>query len=201
MQPDFEPIAHHASYLLSAPTLKSCPESELSEICLIGRSNVGKSSIINALTNHKGLAHTSNRPGKTQSMNYYSMDERFFLVDLPGYGYAKVSQKQRASWERNMQEYLLGRKQLELVLHIVDCRHKPKEQDNEYFFWLAEHQIPFLVVLSKADKVSKNVASKHQAYTERILEEMNIEVPVIPVSAETGRGLTKLASYIKDFTQ
>jgi GTP-binding protein len=200
MNHDFQPIARQAKYVLSAPTLAQCPDHETTEVCMIGRSNVGKSSLINALVGHNSLARTSNQPGKTQSMNFYDMDGKFFVVDLPGNGYAKVSQKQRAGWERCMQEYLLGRKPLSLIIHIIDCRHKPTQQDQDYFFWLAEHQLPYLVVLSKADKVSRNESLKRKKEVEKLLGDMNIEVPVLPVSAETKRGLSSLAEYILEFT-
>jgi|AntAceMinimDraft_1070359.scaffolds.fasta_scaffold12231_2 GTP-binding protein len=198
--PIFEPIAKNPVYVLSAPTLKSCPVSELPEICLMGRSNVGKSSLINGLVNRKNLARTSNQPGKTQAMNYYDMDGRYYFVDLPGYGYAKVSQKLRMSWERNMAEFLINRKQLQLVIHIVDARHEPSAKDKEYFYWLAEQELPYLIVLSKADKISKNEGSKRKAEVRKLLSKMNIEVPVILVSAEKARGLDELIDYIKEFS-
>lgn len=198
--PLFEPLAKNPVYLLSAPTLKSCPDSTLPEICLMGRSNVGKSSLINGLVNRKNLARTSNQPGKTQAMNYYEMDGVFYLVDLPGYGYAKVSQKLRLSWEKNMAEYLTKREQLQLILHIIDARHEPSAKDKEYFYWLAEQELPYLVVLSKADKISKNEGIKRQNQVRKLLTKMNIEVPVVLVSAEKTRGLEELMSYIKEFS-
>lgn len=198
--PLFEPLAKNPVYLLSAPTLKSCPDSTLPEICLMGRSNVGKSSLINGLVNRKNLARTSNQPGKTQAMNYYEMDGVFYLVDLPGYGYAKVSQKLRLSWEKNMAEYLTKREQLQLILHIIDARHEPSAKDKEYFYWLAEQELPYLVVLSKADKISKNEGIKRQNQVRKLLTKMNIEVPVVLVSAEKTRGLEELMTYIKEFS-
>lgn len=197
---EFEPIAKNPEYLLSVPLLAKCPTEEIPEVCMMGRSNVGKSSLINGLCGRKNIARTSNQPGKTQSMNFYAMDGLFHLVDLPGYGYAKVSQKRRASWERNMKEYLLGREQLQLILHIVDARHLPTSEDRDYFFWLAEQQLPYLVILSKTDKISKNETTKRIKEVKKILGDMNIEVPVLPVSAEKKVGLIEVANYIKDFT-
>ena len=174
-----------AEYLLSAPDLDYCPPDNKPEICYAGRSNVGKSSIINAFTRRKRLAHTSNSPGKTRNLNYYLIDDSWYLVDLPGYGYAKISKKEQSRWGREMKRYLLERKTLELVVVIVDIRHKPSELDEEFMFWLAENGIPFCIILNKSDKISKNKIIQQKAAVSGLLDDMNIEVPIFTVSAQT----------------
>ena len=143
-----------ATFITSAPQLEDCPPMILPEFCFAGRSNVGKSSLINALLKRKNLARTSNMPGKTQQMNYYKVGEAFYLVDLPGYGYAKVPKTERERWGKNIRVYLTERETLRLVLHVIDARHPPSALDEDFFYWLATEQIPFSVVLSKADKIS-----------------------------------------------
>ena len=167
-----------ATFITSAPRLEDCPPESLPEICFAGRSNVGKSSLINGLLNRKKLARTSNVPGKTQQMNYYQIGDACFFVDLPGYGYAKVPIKERNRWGRNIREYLLNRKALKLIVHLVDVRHKPTTLDEDFIFWMASNQMPFCVLLSKADKISKNKVASAKADIKKILAEMNIVVPI-----------------------
>lgn len=190
-----------AKFVTGAPDLDACPDPSHPEICFAGRSNVGKSSFINALLNHKGLARTSNRPGKTQQMNYYEVDDRCFFVDLPGYGYAKVSKKERERWGRDIKTYLEKRETLRLVLHIVDSRHEPTQLDEEFFYWLAVNRMPFCIILSKSDKLSNNKQRQSRARIRRILKEMNIEVPVILCSAETRQGIDEARQLITDFIE
>jgi GTP-binding protein len=190
-----------AEYLLSAPDLGVCPEDGKPEICFAGRSNVGKSSVINALTRRKKLAHTSNSPGKTRSLNYYLIDDSWYLVDMPGYGYAKISKKEQARWGREMKRYLLERQTLQLVVVLLDIRHKPSSLDEEFLFWLGEHQIPFCIVLNKSDKISKNRASQQENAVARLLHEMNIEVPVFAVTANNPDSLDDFFHFAMDFVQ
>jgi len=187
-----------AEYLLSAPDLSICPVDGLPEICFAGRSNVGKSSVINALTRRKKLAHTSNSPGKTRSLNYYLIDDTWYLVDMPGYGYAKVSKKEQSRWGREMKRYLLEREQLQLVVVIIDVRHKPSALDEEFIFWLGEQRIPFCVIQNKTDKISKNQAARSQSELEQLLDEMNIEVPVFQISALHPDTLEKFQSFTEE---
>ncbi|PWN05362.1 ribosome biogenesis GTP-binding protein YihA/YsxC [Rhodohalobacter mucosus] len=189
-----------ARFITSAPKLSDCPPESLPEICFAGRSNVGKSSIINKITNRKRLARTSNTPGKTQQMNYYEIDDSFYLVDLPGFGYAKVPKKERDRWGRDIQNYLLKRNTLHLVLHLVDSRHPPSKLDEEFFYWLGSNQKPFAILLTKADKISNNKLRSSLAAIRKILEEMNIDVPVIPCSAQSGKGIEEIRSLILEFT-
>jgi len=188
-----------AQFLTSAPSLKDCPPEDLPEVCFAGRSNVGKSSFINALVNRKKLARTSNVPGKTQQMNYYKLDDFCYLVDLPGYGFAKVPQKERERWGKNIREYLMNRASISLIVHLVDARHEPTSLDKDLFYWMAVNEKPFCVVLSKSEKLSHNKQQKSKATVKQVLEEMNIEVPVIITSAESKKGIEETQELITEF--
>ncbi|MFO7846174.1 MAG: ribosome biogenesis GTP-binding protein YihA/YsxC [Balneolaceae bacterium] len=190
-----------ATFITGAPSLSECPPAEIPEFCFAGRSNVGKSSLINKITNKRRLARTSNTPGKTQQMNYYKIDNAFYLVDLPGFGFAKVPQKERERWGKDIQKYLLHRDTLQLILHLVDARHNPTQLDEDFFFWMASNGLPFSVILTKADKLSNNKLAISKKKVKTVLSEMNIEVPLISVSAETGTGLSELRSLILEFKQ
>lgn len=190
-----------ARFITSAPALKDCPEETHSEFCFAGRSNVGKSSLINKITNKKRLARTSNTPGKTQQMNYYEIDDSFFLVDLPGFGFARAPKKERERWGRDIQQYLLNRSTLKMVMHLVDCRHEPTKLDEEFFLWLATNHLPFAVLMAKADKLSTNKLAKSKKQVLSILSEMNIEVPVITCSAQSGKGIDEIQSLILEFNE
>lgn len=195
----YVPVFGQAEFVLSAPKMTFCPEDNLPEFCLAGRSNVGKSSIVNALTNQNKLAKTSNVPGKTREMNYFRINQSWYLVDLPGYGYAKVSKKEQERWGRAMTEYLLNREQLRLVLIILDIRHKPHDSDIDFMFWLAENGIPFANIFNKKDKIGKTQAQEALAGLRRLHDEINIEVPVVSISAEKKDGLEELEALISDF--
>lgn len=154
-----------ANFITSAPSLKECPTWTLPEIAMVGRSNVGKSSLINKLTNRKGLAKTSNTPGKTRLINFYEINKTFSLVDLPGYGYAKVSHSIQATWQKNLETYLSKRDNLMLIIQLIDARHGPQPNDLQMAAWLASQRLPVLVVMTKVDKLSKNDLSKQLALT------------------------------------
>jgi GTP-binding protein len=188
-----------AEFVKGATQLSECPPPEFPEICFAGRSNVGKSSLINALMNHGGLARTSNTPGKTQQMNYYKIDEEAYFVDLPGFGYAQVSKKERERWGRDIRDYLLDRKTLRLILHLVDIRHKPTQLDEEFFYWMGSNRMPFAVILSKADKLTRNKQNQSKFRLERILDEMNIEVPIVIASSEKRQGLEDIKTLANEF--
>lgn len=190
-----------AKFITSAPSIRDCPEESLPEFCFAGRSNVGKSSLINKITNRKRLARTSNTPGKTQQMNYYNIDNRCYFVDLPGFGFAKVPEKERKRWGRDIQEYLNKRSTLRLILHLVDSRHPPSKLDEEFFYWMASNEMPFSVILTKADKLSNNKVSSSKRRVLRILKEMNIEVPVLACSAESDAGVANIKELIIDFLE
>lgn len=189
-----------AEFVKSAPNLELCPPPGLPEVCMAGRSNVGKSSLINKLVNQHKLARTSNRPGKTQLINYYNIDDTIYLVDLPGFGYAKVPDKERQRWGRDIREYLQKRDTLHLVIHLVDARHKPTKLDQDFFYWLAVRQLPFAVILSKADKLSNNKQKQSESRVRKLLSNMNIEVPIILTSTEDKTGIHEVQKLIKEFT-
>lgn len=191
----------NATFVKSAPSLSDCPPPEFPEVCFAGRSNVGKSSLINAIVNHRGLARTSNTPGKTQLMNYYLVDHKIYLVDLPGFGFAKVPKKERERWGRDIRDYILNRETIRLVLHLVDIRHEPTDLDEDFFYWLGMNRLPFGVVLAKADKLSRNKQNQSKFRLEKILDEMNIEVPIIISSAERRKGIDKITKLITEFTE
>lgn len=190
-----------AEFVTSAPSLEVCPDPYFPEICFAGRSNVGKSSLINALVNHRGLARTSNVPGKTQQMNYYRVDDKLFLVDLPGFGYAKVSKEERERWGQDIRDYLLERSTLRLVIHLVDIRHKPSDLDEQFFYWLGVNRLPFIVALTKGDKLSHNKRQASKARLKRILDEMNIEVPIVITSVKDNLGVDEVEEFIAEFAQ
>ena len=190
----------NARFLTSAPDLATCPEPLVPEVCFAGRSNVGKSSLINALVNRKKLAFTSNVPGKTQTINYYDIDGKMYLVDLPGYGFAKVPEKERKRWGKAIKRYLSERSTLKLVLHIADARHKPTKLDEELFYWLASNQRPFAVLMSKGDKLSHNKRQKSIKQFKDVIEEMNIEVPIIPYSANKLDQIDSIRELILEFS-
>lgn len=164
----------------------------LPEISFLGRSNVGKSSLLNSLLSRKGLARTSNTPGRTQSINFFLINERFYFVDLPGYGYAKVSKTMRADWGKMAEEYLAERQELQLSIHLVDSRHKPTALDKNLHEWLVYHQKNHIVVATKADKLSSN---KLKISLEQIEKEMP-ESRIIAYSSETGKGKEALWNEI-----
>jgi len=149
-------IVHSANFITSAPALASCPESEWPEIAFAGRSNVGKSSLINCLLNRKGLVRTSSTPGRTQLLNYFAINEALHFVDLPGYGFARAPRSVREKWQPMVHGYLQGRESLRAVIWLLDVRRDPSPEDLEFLDWLEESEIPTIPVVTKVDKVSKN---------------------------------------------
>ncbi len=166
----------------------------LPEIAFLGRSNVGKSSLINSLLQRKGLARTSNTPGRTQSINFFLINETFYFVDLPGYGYAKVSKTMRSDWGKMAEEYLSKREALRLFIQLVDARHKPTELDKQLNEWLVFHQKNHLIVATKADNLSNNKLNKSLQEIEQALPESKI----IAYSATTGKGRDALWREIEN---
>jgi len=187
------------AFVKGAVSLDDCPVANWPEIALAGRSNVGKSSLINALANRKNIAHTSNVPGKTQQMNFYEVDQTFHFVDLPGYGFAKAPEEERKKWGRFIKEYLMERQTLLVTIQLIDIRHKPTKLDEEFIYWMAKHRRPFIIVLNKADKLSGNKQQNSLAMVKHLLEVMNIEVPVIICSSKTQKNITKIKEIIRDF--
>lgn len=168
---------------ISAVSQKQYPTSNLPEIALAGRSNVGKSSFINRIIGRKNLVRTSAKPGKTRTLNFYMINELFYFVDVPGYGYAQVSKQEREKWGIMMEEYFETRDQLELVVLVVDIRHEPTKEDIQMYEYITYLEIPLLVVATKLDKVSKSKRQQHINRMNRIFS--NDDVTVIPFSAMT----------------
>lgn len=177
----------NSSFVTSAVLLSQCPDDELPEIAFAGRSNVGKSSLINMLMGRKGLAKTSSTPGKTQLINFYDIDGLFRFVDLPGYGYAKVSKTHKATWGKMIEDYLRGRKNLVDVMLLVDLRHKPTDEDVQMYNWIKEFGFNGIVVGTKADKLTKNQLFKNTLLIRDTLG-MTAEAVLLPVSSEAKTG-------------
>lgn len=149
-----------AKFLTSAPSIKECPKLNLPEFALIGRSNVGKSSFINSLVNQKGLAKTSNKPGKTRLINLFLINESFVIADLPGYGYAGVSDKMQRVWQKNLEEYLLKREEIVSLIQFIDSRHPIQKNDLQMSEWINYNQLPAFGICAKVDEISKNLITK-----------------------------------------
>ena len=176
-----------AEFIISAVKPEQYPTDGLPEIALAGRSNVGKSSFINRLIHRKNLARTSSKPGKTQPLNYYKVNEMFYFVDVPGYGYAKVSKSEREAWGRMLENYLTTHAPLSLVLVIVDLRHAPSADDCQMVDYLLHYKIPFAVVATKADKIPKGKREKHLKIVKETLQ-LPKYVQVIMFSAQEDIG-------------
>jgi GTP-binding protein len=176
-----------AAFLGSAAGPEGYPKADLPEVALAGRSNVGKSTLINALLNRKGLAKTSGTPGKTRLINFYDVDGRCHLVDLPGYGFARVAPREQAAWRRRIEGYLAGRKALKLVVLLVDIRHPPAATDRQMVAWLGHAKVPVLLVATKRDKLGRGAATKAAAALQA-----DLGAPVIAVSARKREGLVTL---------
>ena len=187
----------NVSFLLSAYTIGQLPPPDRPDIAFAGRSNVGKSSLINRLVNRTSLVKTSGKPGKTQSLNYFLLDEALYLVDLPGYGFARVSQETRRSWQGLISQYVETRPSLACVVVIIDLRHELKTLDRELIDWLRYHHIHFLPVYTKADKLSRNEQQKNAA----VLDAGLTLTPAgrIVFSARTGQGVEELRQRLAAF--
>ena len=170
-----------SKHITSAVNPEGYPESDLPEIAMVGRSNVGKSSVINFLTGRKSLARVGNTPGKTRLINFFSLEDKLLLVDLPGYGYAQVSKEERARWGKIVETYLHQRGQLRLVLMLADIRHKPTADDKLMYEWLCSMGKPHIILATKADKISRTHYREHMNEIRKTLDVMP-GVPVIPVS-------------------
>ena len=179
-----------ANYVASYPSVTKCPPADKPEYAFIGRSNVGKSSLINMLTNHKRLAKTSSSPGKTQMINYFDINRRWYLVDLPGYGYAKISKKKRQEWRRMIENYLLQRSSLAAACILIDSNVPPQEVDLEFLDWAGKVQLPIIIIFTKVDKSKSNrVEQNIEAFKNKMLESWE-EMPqyfITSANKEQGR--------------
>lgn len=186
-----------AEFVISNTDIEKCPKERIPEYAFIGRSNVGKSSLINMLTSRKSLAKTSGRPGKTQLINHFKINENWFLVDLPGYGYARVSKKDRAIFAKFIYEYLEKRENLICTFVLVDSRHEPQKIDMMFMEWLGRKGVPFVIVFTKMDKLSSSQLNKNiSKYTTEMLKTWE-EVPqTFRSSAESGLGQLEILNFI-----
>ena len=195
-------LIKEAVFVVSNTDHKLSPADGMPEYAFIGRSNVGKSSLINMLTGNKKLAKTSGTPGKTQLINHFLINKEWYLVDLPGYGYAKVSKKERAKFEVFISEYLMQRETLMNVFVLIDCRLEPQLIDVEFMNWCGSKQIPFCIVFTKLDKVSSSVLGKNMAkYKKEMLKHWDEIPPVFTTSSESALGKEKILNYIEQINQ
>ena len=191
-----------AEYLISSARVDQCPQGDLPEFAFIGRSNVGKSSLINMLTGRAGLAKTSATPGKTILINHFLINKEWYLVDLPGYGYAKRGQQQRDELQRMITGYILHREQMMNLFLLIDARHEPQRIDMEFIEWLGENGIPFSIVFTKADKLSKGkLAANIKHYLSELSKQWEELPPHFITSSETKQGKEEVLSYIEAIIQ
>jgi len=192
----------YANYVTSSVTLNQCPPAKKPEYAFIGRSNVGKSSLINSLTNQKKLAKTSGSPGKTITINHFEINNEWYLVDLPGYGYAKRSKTERVKWNKMIKTYILGRENLLTVFVLIDIRHEPQENDLEFIDWLGISGIPLTILFTKADKVKPAQKSKLvENYKKKMLEQWEDLPVMIITSATKNEGGEEVLDYIEKTNQ
>ena len=189
-----------ARFIISNTDVGKCPQAAIPEYAFIGRSNVGKSSLINSICNKKNLAKTSSRPGKTILINHFLINENWYLVDLPGYGYAKVSKSKKKVFQTFIKTYFKNRKQLVTAFLLIDLRHKPQDVDLEFMCWLGENQIPFSLIFTKADKLkAKTVESNLVYYKKEILSSIWESLPPIFVTSSLKKtGSDELLKYIEN---
>jgi len=187
-----------ASFVVSNTDVKKCPPPDRPEYAFIGRSNVGKSSLINRLTNKKSLAKISGKPGKTRLINHYLINNEWYLVDLPGYGYAEVPKKERLKWEQFIKRYLLQRENLYCVFVLIDSRHEPQKPDLEFMEWLGISQVPFVIIFTKIDKLKPSELENNlKNYEEKLFETWETMPGYYVSSAETGEGTNEILDFIE----
>lgn len=186
-----------AQFVISNSDIKKCPQDGKPEYAFIGRSNVGKSSLINMLTRHNKLAMTSSTPGKTLLINHFLINRNWYLVDLPGYGYAQRSKKQQEKIKKLIEEYILNRLQLTCLFVLIDCRHDPQEIDLKFIEWLGKNEIPFAIIFTKADKLSNSkLQANITSYKERLKQQWEELPPCFVTSAEKKTGRKDVLDYI-----
>lgn len=187
-----------ARFVMSNTDVKKCPAPDKPEYAFIGRSNVGKSSLINRLTNKKSLAKISGKPGKTRLINHFLINEEWYLVDLPGYGYAEVPKKERLKWEQFIKRYILQRENLYCLFVLVDSRHEPQKPDLEFMEWLGISEIPFTIIFTKTDKLKpEELKTNLKKYEEKMFETWETMPGYYVSSAETGEGTEEILGFIE----
>ena len=191
-----------AEFVISNTDVRKCPEGNLPEYAFIGRSNVGKSSLINMITNKKGLAMTSQKPGKTLLINHFLINDNWFLVDLPGYGYAQRGKEGRENIRKIIENYVHYREQLTCLFVLLDCRHEPQKIDLEFMEWLGENGVPFAIIFTKTDKISKSrLASNIEQYKKRLLETLEELPTILTSSSETKSGKDEILDFIDNINK
>ena len=191
-----------ATFVISNTDVRKCPEGNLPEYAFIGRSNVGKSSLINMLTNHKGLAMTSSTPGKTLLINHFLINEEWYLVDLPGYGFAQRGMAQREQLRQIIESYILGREQLVCLFVLIDCRHPAQKIDLEFMEWLGENGVPFTIIFTKTDKIGRGRLKENiKAYQEAMLGTWEELPPMMCSSSENKEGREEILDYIEEINK
>ena len=191
-----------AEFVISNTDVKKCPTGIFPEYAFIGRSNVGKSSLINMLTGRKGLAMTSATPGKTMLINHFLINKSWYIVDLPGYGYARRGQKGKSQIQRIIEDYILEREQLTNLFVLIDCRHEPQKIDLEFMEWLGENGIPFSLIFTKIDKISKGRLQENlKAYQTKLLESWEELPPILLSSSEKKEGRDEILDYIDEINK
>lgn len=195
-------IIKSAEFVISNTDFRKCPQDGKPEYAFIGRSNVGKSSLINMLTNRKGLAMTSSTPGKTLLINHFLINKEWYLVDLPGYGYARRGKEGREKIRKIIEDYILGRKAMINLFVLIDSRHEPQQIDLEFMQWLGEGVVPFSIVFTKADKLGPaRLQMNIRTYTDKLLETWEELPPIFVTSSEKGEGREELIAYIDQINQ
>ena len=195
-------IIKSAEFEISNSTVSKCPATSRPEYAFIGRSNVGKSSLINMLTGRNGLAKTSSTPGKTMLINHFLINGEWYIVDLPGYGYARRGKESRDELRRMIEGYVLGRRQMTNLFILVDSRHEPQKIDLEFMEWCGENEVPFSIVFTKMDKLGKVAGGRNvAAYKQRLLETWEELPPIFETSSEDGRGREELLDYIEQINR
>lgn len=191
-----------AKFEISNSDVTKCPDTSRHEYAFIGRSNVGKSSLINMLTGRKGLAMTSSTPGKTTLINHFLINDEWYIVDLPGYGYARHGKKMQAEIRRIIEDYILERVQMTNLFVLIDSRHDPQPIDLEFMEWLGENEVPFAIVFTKLDKLTPAAGKKQTAkYLDRLREQWEELPPVFYTSSTDRRGRTELLDYIEELNR
>lgn len=188
-----------AEFVISSSRVDKCPAGKLPEFGFIGRSNVGKSSLINAIVNRKNLSKISSTPGKTRLINHFIVNDEWFLVDLPGYGYARVSKEQQKTFGPLITKYISQRETLVCMFLLIDSRHKPLKSDLDFIQWLGSHQVPFNIVLTKSDKISSSVLESNIAALRReLLKTWEVLPSIIVSSSKTGKGIPEILKFIAE---
>lgn len=195
-------LINQARFEISNTDVNKCPSGNRHEYAFIGRSNVGKSSLINMLTARKGLAMTSSTPGKTMLINHFLINDSWYIVDLPGYGYAARGKESREALKQIIESYILNRQQMTNLFLLIDIRHDPQRIDMDFMAWLGENEVPFSIVFTKADKLGPEAGRKKVAeYCEKLLEQWEALPPVFVTSATSSKGRDELLNYIEELNQ